>query len=103
MSINSDDILNTEAFILNTTFEKREKSASTLHREYELDKWTNFYKFQANKKLKSYLEEYNGIVEEWTLKGTYIEAANFGTMDYATSDPVEIALTLKYDYAILQF
>ena len=42
-------------------------------------------------------------VEEWTLKGTYIEAANFGTMDYATSDPVEIALTLKYDYAILQF
>ena len=43
------------------------------------------------------------IVEEWTLKGAYIEAANFGAMDYATSDPVEIGLTLKYDYAILQF
>ena len=43
------------------------------------------------------------VVEEWTLKGTYIEAADFGAMDYATSDPVEIALRLKYDYAILQF
>jgi len=43
------------------------------------------------------------IVEEWTLKGTFIQSANFGTMDYGTSDPVEIALTLQYDYAILQF
>ena len=43
------------------------------------------------------------IVEEWTLKGTYIETANFGDVDYASSDPAEITLTLKYDYAILQF
>jgi hypothetical protein len=42
-------------------------------------------------------------VEEWTLKGTYIENANFGDLDYASSDPAEITLTLKYDYAILQF
>ena len=43
------------------------------------------------------------IVEEWTLKGTYIETANFGDMDYASSEPADITLTLKYDYAILQF
>ena len=43
------------------------------------------------------------IVEEWKLKGTYIQAANFGDLDFATSDPAEITLTLKYDYAILQF
>ena len=43
------------------------------------------------------------LVEEWTLKGTYIEQANFGEVDFASSDPVEITLTLKYDYAILQF
>ena len=40
---------------------------------------------------------------ELILVGTYIENANFGDMDYATSDPAEITLTLKYDYAILQF
>jgi hypothetical protein len=43
------------------------------------------------------------IVEEWKLVGTYIETANFGDLDYASSDPAEISLTLKYDYAILQF
>ena len=43
------------------------------------------------------------VVEEWLLKGTYIETANFGDLDYASSDPAEITLTLKYDYAILQF
>ena len=42
-------------------------------------------------------------VEEWTLKGAFISAATFGDMDWATEDPVNIELTLKYDYAILQF
>ena len=43
------------------------------------------------------------MVEEWTLKGSYIENANFGDFDWGTSDPAEIVLSLKYDYAILQF
>ena len=42
-------------------------------------------------------------VEEWTLKGSFISAATFGDMDWATEDPIQIELTLKYDYAILQF
>ena len=42
-------------------------------------------------------------VEEWTLKGAFISAATFGDMDWATEDPIQIELTLKYDYAILQF
>ena len=62
--------------------------------------YSDFYKRDITFNL---LGPVGDIVEEWTLKGAYIEAANFGAMDYATSDPVEIALTLKYDYAILQF
>ena len=42
-------------------------------------------------------------VEEWTLKGAFISSATFGDMDWATEDPIQIELTLKYDYAILQF
>ena len=42
-------------------------------------------------------------VEEWTLKGAYIQSANFGNMDWSTEDPVSVELTLAYDYAILQF
>jgi len=42
-------------------------------------------------------------IEEWTLKGTWIQDAQFGDMDFSASEPVEITLTLRYDYAILQF
>jgi hypothetical protein len=42
-------------------------------------------------------------VEEWTLKGAFIQDANFGDLDFASNDPVEITLALRYDYAILQF
>ena len=43
------------------------------------------------------------IIEKWTLYGTFIEDAAFGDLDFSDSQPVEIALTLSYDYAILEF
>ena len=64
------------------------------------DGYSDFYKKDVTFNM---LGPVGDKVEEWTLKGTYIENANFGDMDYATSDPAEITLTLKYDYAILQF
>ena len=42
-------------------------------------------------------------VEEWTLKGAWIKEATFGDLDWSTNDVVGISLTLKYDYAILQY
>ena len=42
-------------------------------------------------------------VEEWTLKGAWIQEANFGDMAWETNEPMDITLTLRYDYAILQF
>jgi hypothetical protein len=42
-------------------------------------------------------------VEEWTLKGAYINDAQFGDLDFSDSTAVEITLQLRYDYAILQF
>ncbi len=42
-------------------------------------------------------------VEQWTLKGAWINSANFGELDWSSSDPVMIELTLTYDYAILEF
>ena len=42
-------------------------------------------------------------VEEWTLKGAYIQSANFSDMDYAGEDLATVEMTLTYDYAILQF
>ena len=42
-------------------------------------------------------------VEEWTLKGAFITEANFNELDFASSEVADIALTLQYDYAVLQF
>ena len=42
-------------------------------------------------------------VEQWTLKGAFINSANFGELDWASNDPVSIELTLSYDYAILEY
>ena len=42
-------------------------------------------------------------VEEWTLKGAFIQTADWSDMDYASNDVAQVSLTLQYDYAILQF
>lgn len=42
-------------------------------------------------------------VEEWTIKGAFCTGVNFGTLDWATGDPLNVELTVAYDYAILQY
>ena len=64
------------------------------------DGYSDFYKKDITFNV---LGPVGDVVEEWELKGAYIQSANFGDMDFATSDPVDIQLTLKYDYAILKF
>jgi hypothetical protein len=64
------------------------------------DGYSDFYKKNITFNL---LDPVGAVVEEWELKGAYIQSANFGDMDFASSDPTEITLTLRYDYAILKF
>ena len=42
-------------------------------------------------------------VEQWKLVGAFISNAEFGDFNWNTDDPVEITLTITYDYAILEF
>ena len=43
-------------------------------------------------------------VEQWKIKGAFINNATFGDMDWSDgATPVEISLTLSYDYAILEY
>ena len=64
------------------------------------DGYADFYKKDITFQV---LGPVGDVVEEWTLKGAFIQDANFGDLDFAASDPIEISLTLRYDYAILQF
>ena len=43
------------------------------------------------------------IVEEWILKGAYVQNANFGDMDWTSDAPANINLTIVMDYAILNY
>jgi hypothetical protein len=42
-------------------------------------------------------------VEEWTLKGAFITTAKFSDMDYGGDGISTVDITLRYDYAILQY
>ena len=64
------------------------------------DGYSDFYKKNVTFNV---LGPVGDIVEEWQLVGAYVETANFGEMDWATTDAINITVTLRYDYAILQF
>ena len=60
------------------------------------------YKFQTNIEI---LDGGNGalapsVLETWECYGCFIQQANYQSLNYATSDPVTNALTIRYDNAI---
>lgn len=60
------------------------------------------YKFQTNIDI---LDGGNGtatpvVLERWELYGCFLQAANYNTLNYGTSDQVTIALTLRFDNAV---
>jgi hypothetical protein len=64
------------------------------------DGYSDFYKKDVTIKV---LGPVGDVVEEWTLKGAWIKSANFGELAFDSNDPVDVTVTLRYDYAILQF
>ena len=64
------------------------------------DGYSDFYKKDCTFNV---LGPVGDVIEEWTLKGAWIQDASFGDLDFGSSDPVDITVTLRYDYAILQF
>jgi hypothetical protein len=62
--------------------------------------YSSFYKKEISLKQLSPLGE---VIEEWILKGAFIESTNFGSLDWSQEDVVKIELTLRYDWALLNF
>jgi hypothetical protein len=60
------------------------------------------YKFQL---IYDILDGGNGsttptVLESWELDGCFLSQVDYGEMDYKSSDPVQIACTIKFDNAI---
>ena len=64
------------------------------------DGYSDFYKKNITFNV---LDPVGAVVEEWELKGAFITNANFGELSFDDATPVEITLSLQYDYAILKF
>ena len=64
------------------------------------DGYSDFYKKDIDFQV---LGPVGDVVEQWKLKGAFITTANFNDLDFSSSDPLDITLTLRYDYAILEF
>ena len=43
------------------------------------------------------------VVQEWTLKGAFITGISFGEFDWSSDSPMEVSLTISYDYATLNY
>ena len=60
------------------------------------------YKFQVNYEV---LDGGNGVLtptvlESWELYGCFIKTANYNNLDYKTSDPATIQLSIRFDNAV---
>jgi hypothetical protein len=62
--------------------------------------YATFYKKDISLKI---LDPQGTVVELWDLTGTWIVDGNFGDLDYASSDNIEITVSLRFDNATLQF
>ena len=43
------------------------------------------------------------VVEEWICKGAYVKSANFGEFDWSSDTPANISISIRMDYAILNY
>ena len=64
------------------------------------DGYSDFYK--KNIHIRT-LGPVGDVVEEWILKGAFVQNANFGDMDWTSDTPANISITIVMDYAILNY
>lgn len=62
------------------------------------------YATNYKKQISLYLLDPAGeIAEQWTLYNAYIENSDFGDLDYSSDDLVNVTVTVRYDYAVLNY
>lgn len=64
------------------------------------DGYSDFYKKDLRYNV---LGPVGDVVEEWILKGAFVTDAQFGSGDWGSSNPMEINITMRVDYCILNY
>lgn len=77
---------------------------------HQLQKQMNFFEQTSsaagiNYKFTTLIEVMDGgnegVFEQWTLEGCFLENVNYNQLDYTSSDPVTITMGIRYDNATL--
>jgi len=62
--------------------------------------YADFYKRDCQLKL---LDPVGTVVELWDIKGAFLTNAGIGDLDYGSSEPADISLTIRFDNCVLQY
>lgn len=62
--------------------------------------YASFYKRDFDLKL---LDPQGAVIEQWSIKGAWIQDFQGGELDYASSDTADITLSVRYDSAVHLF
>jgi len=62
--------------------------------------YADFYKRDIQIKM---LDPVGTVIQLWDIKGAWVQEANFNDVTYEGSDQTEIALTIRFDNAVLQY
>lgn len=73
-----------------------------LHYE-DLTGRSGYHSFYAKTISLQMLDPVGAVVEQWRGEGTWIVESNWGDLDYSSSEPVQVTLTLQADRWILEY
>lgn len=62
--------------------------------------YAEFYKRDIQIKM---LDPVGNVVQLWDIKGSLIQNASFGSLDYGSDELAEISLTIRFDNCVLQY
>ena len=62
--------------------------------------YPDFYKRDIQLKM---LDPVGTVIQLWDIKGAFLLSANFNEITYEGSDMMDIALSIRYDNAVMQF
>ena len=57
------------------------------------------YKFQMEIQTLDGTMTTSNIIESWYLEGCYLTSVAYDTLEYSSSDPMQITMTIRYDNA----
>ena len=90
-----DDISNSVSSLVSAQLQKQmnhfSQSAARSHVNYKFECWMQT--------LDGSMSYPDNVIEEWKLEGCFLEQVQYDQMDYSSSDPTMITLTVRYDNA----